>query len=74
MCCEFCGRDTRSKGGVCQKCLGGKVRFAGKEMQDRKQLNPRVWSNSAIDFVEINESCRDEAKLNYHGNLFRDDV
>jgi len=49
MCCIVCGRDTRSKNGVCGKCGGRGPRYLyAEERKGRRERDPKVISGSPI--------------------------
>lgn len=37
MCCEFCGRDTKNKSGVCKVCLKSADQH-GKDVEETEDL------------------------------------
>lgn len=51
-CCLLCGRDTRSKTGVCAICMGhGKVTRHTEE-RDRSRLDPMLDDFAEDDYGE----------------------
>lgn len=65
VCCDRCGRDTRSNSRVCGQCMSGKpsyVKFEG-EHRGRRRRDLRAM-------VEDRKSDRDTSETRYHGDNY----
>lgn len=66
VCCIMCGRDTRSKSGICYKCVTGHVHVKKfGDMSGRKCRN-----NEMLDQDE--EPEEDTSETRYHGDNWTD--
>ena len=76
VCCLFCGRDTRSKSGACNRCEGRKA--FGRPNSHTAAIDntkpPTVCQWCGREFRGEGETC-DECKGvdSYHGSNYGDD-
>ena len=75
--CSGCGRDTRSKTGICQVCSRHNP-LTSVEQWGRPALATNAFCGSAIEYVNRvdPEECPValSADAQYHGDTVRDDV
>lgn len=70
VCCRQCGRDTRSRSGVCATCEGG----GADEQRGRKPLRP-WWHIGGDPFENVEDFAIGGPVLAaYHGPTIRDDL
>jgi len=73
-CCEFCGRDTRSLTGVCNRCYGHMPKgWCGEEQKGRSTLPPFIQLIEEDDYSE--ESTSDDrfsrSNMNNPGTAYK---